>query len=264
VRLIVCSWNLFHGRTSPEGSTLHLEAAVRLIAAGEPDVVCLQELPVWAVGSLAGWSGMQAFGAVAMPPLGGPLARRLTERSPRRLRSGLTGQANAILVSRRLRVTEIESIVLNPRPVRRREARRQGLPTAVRRAWARNRRVSQLLRVGAGDETATVVNCHLTACGDSRPAGVELLRAVGRAEAWRRPHEPIVLCGDFNLTPASSKELRSLAEHGFSPPLPRIDQILVRGLVFERAPEAWPDERRRHDGLLLSDHAPLEAELTTA
>ncbi len=264
MRLIVRSWNLFHGRTSPEGSTLHLEAAVRLIAAGEPDVVCLQEVPVWALRSLAGWSGMQAVGAVTMPPLGGPLARRLTERQPRRLRSGLTGQANAVLVARRLQVTEIDSIVLNPRPVRRREAVRQGLPAAVRRAWARNRRVAQLLRVGAGDGTATVVNLHLTACGDSRPAGVELLRAVGRAEAWRRPHEPIVLCGDLNLTPASSKELRSLAEHGFSPPLPGIDQILVRSFVLGRGPETWPEERRRHEGVLLSDHAPLEAEMMTA
>jgi hypothetical protein len=63
-----------------------------------------------------------------------------------------------------------------------------------------------------------------------------------------------VLCGDFNVV-----------EHvvpDFSPPLPGgIDQILVRGTQIERGPVRWPKERRRIDGRLLSDHAPVEAVL---
>jgi endonuclease/exonuclease/phosphatase family metal-dependent hydrolase len=48
----------------------------------------------------------------------------------------------------------------------------------------------------------------------------------------------------------------------FSPPLSGgIDQILVRGAGFARAPHRWPKERRRVDGRLLSDHAPVEAVL---
>jgi endonuclease/exonuclease/phosphatase family metal-dependent hydrolase len=36
-----------------------------------------------------------------------------------------------------------------------------------------------------------------------------------------------------------------------------IDQILVRGLP-STSPVRWPDDRRRVDGRLLSDHAPVE------
>ncbi|MDX6465015.1 MAG: hypothetical protein QOI27_55, partial [Gaiellaceae bacterium] len=44
----------------------------------------------------------------------------------------------------------------------------------------------------------------------------------------------------------------------FSEPLPgSIDQILVRGLP-STPPVAWPEERRRAGGRLLSDHAPVE------
>ena len=46
---------------------------------------------------------------------------------------------------------------------------------------------------------------------------------------------------------------------GFSEPIDGIDQALVRGLEFERGPEAWPEARRRVGGELLSDHAPVEA-----
>jgi endonuclease/exonuclease/phosphatase family metal-dependent hydrolase len=35
----------------------------------------------------------------------------------------------------------------------------------------------------------------------------------------------------------------------------------VRGLELESPPQAWPLERRRVKGALLSDHAPVEAEV---
>jgi endonuclease/exonuclease/phosphatase family metal-dependent hydrolase len=261
MRLLVRTWNLFHGRTVPETGRTELEAMVRLAADGSPDVVCLQEVPVWALRELAHWSGMTAFGAVAMPALGGPLARRVTELDPRRLRSALTGQANALLVARRLSARGHETLPLNPWGFRRREAARLGLPFPIRLAWARNRRVAQVLRVEEGDASTVLVNLHLTASPDSRPADAELLRAATYAEGYARPAEPIILAGDLNLTATSSWALRELGSWGFSAPGGGIDHVLVRGWTLARGPRPWPAERRRLGDLLLSDHAPVEAEM---
>ena len=46
---------------------------VRLAAGDDPDVVCLQEVPAWALGRLERWSGMTAVAALAAPPRLGPL-----------------------------------------------------------------------------------------------------------------------------------------------------------------------------------------------
>jgi endonuclease/exonuclease/phosphatase family metal-dependent hydrolase len=264
MRLLVRSWNIFHGRTVPETDATDAEAAVRLVSNGEPDVVCLQEVPVWALPELESWSSMAARGAATMRPLGGRFARRLTELDPRRLRSALTGQANAVLVSRKLAVGAAEALILNPRSFRRREARRERLPLGARLEWGRNRRVGQFVRVVAADKTAIVVNLHLSGHSDSRLAERELARAVTFAEGLAGPEEPILLCGDLNLTPSSSAALRTIEAWGFTAPLRGIDQIVARGLSFARGPEAWDDERRRVEGRLLSDHAPLEAEMIDA
>ena len=59
------------------------------------------------------------------------------------------------------------------------------------------------------------------------------------------------------MTPVESRTLAGLAEWGFSEPGPGIDHVLVRGDAPSPL-EAWPLERRRHDGRVLSDHAPVE------
>lgn len=260
MRLVVRTWNVFHGRTVPEGGSLHVEEAVRRAVEGSPDVVCLQELPVWALARLEEWSGLRALCAVTMPPLAGPFARRITAADPRRLRSAVTGQANAVLVARRLGVPDGQRrAVLNPRAVRSREGRRLALPAHVRHGWGRNRRVAQLVRVTDGGVGALVVNLHLTSSADSRPAEAELARALVHAGELARPGEPLLLCGDLNLTPAGSAALAALPEAGFTAPLPGIDQILARGLTAVEGPAPWPAERRRLGGALLSDHAPVEA-----
>jgi endonuclease/exonuclease/phosphatase family metal-dependent hydrolase len=259
VRLLIRTWNLFHGRTFPETQSLHLEEMVRLACADRPDVLCLQEVPVWALARLEEWSGARVFDAVAMPALGGPLARPLTELDPRRLRSGLSGQANAVLVSRRHSVTQATKLPLNPRSFRRRVG--AALPRHIRLAWGRNRRVAQFVRIAAEGGTAVVVNLHLTASRDSRPADAELLRAATFAEGFARPDEPIVLCGDLNLTRPSSLTLPELERWGFSAAGPGIDHILVRGLELGRGPERLPPGRRRVGDVLLSDHAPVEVEM---
>jgi endonuclease/exonuclease/phosphatase family metal-dependent hydrolase len=264
MKLLVRTWNLFHGRTFPESEATHLGEMVALAARDDPDVVCLQEVPIWALPELEGWSGMTAVGVVAMPEIGGRYARRITELDQRRLRSALTGQANAVLITRRLDVIGEESLALNTRDMRRRESKRLGLPIGMRLAWARNRRVAQLLRLTAGGGSAIVVNLHLSSLADSRPVDAELLRLVTYADGFGRPDEPLVLAGDFNLTTASSVVLPELRSWGFSEGASGIDHVLARGLTVVRGPTTWPEERRRRGGLLLSDHAPVEAEMMSA
>ena len=253
------TWNLFHGRTVPEGDSLHLEEMVRRISAGMPDVVCLQEVPVWALQRLGVWSGLAVFGSVAMRALGGPAARRLTRLHPRGLRSALSGQANAILFARRLSPHEHLTLVLNPEWFRRSAGDRLGLTPGERSAWARNRRVAQLIRLEAGGGTLVIVNTHLTSPADSGAADAELARALALAQSFATPGEPIVLCGDLNLTAARSENLAALGKAGYSPACTGIDHIVVRGLELTRGPEPWDDAARRLGDVLLSDHAPLEA-----
>jgi endonuclease/exonuclease/phosphatase family metal-dependent hydrolase len=247
VSLLVRTWNLFHGRTSPPSDALYLEQMVRMAVEDDPDVVAFQEVPVWALDRLEAWSGMRAVSAVAMVPLAGPLARKLTGRNPRRFRSLLTGQANSLLLSRGLDVVgRPRTIRLNPGPFRSAEARARRLSLRERLDWAWNRRVCQAVHVRDRKRVIVVANLHATK--DHVLAGAEVDRL---ALLWP-PEAPTILCGDFNA--------RGHALPGFSEPLDGIDQILVRGLEYERAPTRWPVEQRRiQGGAVLSDHAPVEA-----
>lgn len=206
---------------------MHVEQMVRLVTADVPSVVCLQEVPVWALGRLERWSGMQARWQVTRPALLGPFARAFQQLDPARVRSPFTGQANALLADRRLEIAEHGAQRLN----------------AGLRA---ERRLCQLVRLRAGDRDVVVVNLHAT--NRSARARQELLqveRLVGRPG-------PAVVCGDFNV--------RATGLAGFSTPLPGIDQVLVRELELVEWPVTWPDDRRRvAAGVLLSDHAPVEA-----
>jgi endonuclease/exonuclease/phosphatase family metal-dependent hydrolase len=99
VPLVIRTWNLFHGNTSPPGRRAQLRQMVELVSRDRPDVVCLQELPVWALARLEGWSGMRAVGAVARKPLLPVGARALTAVHHGLLRSAVTGEADAILTA---------------------------------------------------------------------------------------------------------------------------------------------------------------------
>jgi endonuclease/exonuclease/phosphatase family metal-dependent hydrolase len=270
VPLLVRTWNLFHGNTVPPGRTDRLEEMVRLASADRPDVLCLQEVPPWALELLDGWSGMIAVGEVAARPRLGPLpstrgvGRTLTRLHHGLLRSAFAGQANAILVAPPLRVLEHERIVLNTRDFRDAQARWLRLPALAQLAWARERRVCHAVRLLRPDRsTLLIANLHATSYRpDPRLADAELLRAATFADALARPDELLVLAGDFNVRAERSQTLGELTGQawGFSAPGPRIDHVLVRG-----APAApvrvWPEERRRVGGVLLSDHAPVEVEI---
>jgi endonuclease/exonuclease/phosphatase family metal-dependent hydrolase len=97
VPLRVRTWNLFHGNSSPPGRGAYLREMIELVTCDRPDVVCLQELPVWALPRLEGWSGMHAVGAVARRPLLPLAARAVTAVHHGLLRSAVTGEADAIL-----------------------------------------------------------------------------------------------------------------------------------------------------------------------
>jgi len=98
--LVIRTWNLFHGNTDPPGRRAYLRQMIELVTRDRPDVVCLQELPVWSLARLAAWSGMHAVGAVARRPLLRCGARQLTNLNNGLLRSALTGEADAILTGR--------------------------------------------------------------------------------------------------------------------------------------------------------------------
>jgi len=237
VGLVIRTWNLYHGRTHPKTGRTFLERMVRLVSLDAPDVVALQEVPLWALGRLERWSGMQAIWSVTVPGFLGPIARFVTDIDPVRVRFTAAGQANATLLSHRFDVGEDRTLVLNPE-VKRLEWLRGG----------RQRRVCQAVEVELDGRQMTVANLHAT--NNASIARVE----AGLAADFVRDAETCILCGDFNVP--------AFAIPDFSPPIQGIDQILVRGLDFEELPNAWPPERRRVGESLLSDHAPVEAEVT--
>jgi len=229
--LVVRTWNVFHGNTVPPQRRAYLRAMVELISADGPAVVCLQELPLWALPFLAAWSGMQAASAVTRGPRvrSVALGRWVTTINHGVLRSAVSGQANAILAAPQVEVDAERTLVVS----------RSG-----------ERRVCHSLRL---DRRIAVVNFHVS----GGAVADEQLRAVADfAEA--NDAGATILGGDANLRPEEDGAYRLLRERGYSESLPgSIDQILVRGLPLS-PPFAWPEERRRVDGRLLSDHAPVE------
>jgi endonuclease/exonuclease/phosphatase family metal-dependent hydrolase len=264
-RLLVRTWNLFHGNTQPPGRRAFLEEIVRLASADEPHVVCLQEVPVWATDRLIDWTEMTAVTDVARrAPLGAELGRTITALHSGLFRSTFNGQANAVLLRPELSVLDHRRVALNPFKFRRAQAGKLGLGFAARVGWAKERRICQALRVRSGRETFVVGNLHATHYPpDLRLADAELLRAAVFLDGFALPDEPIVLCGDFNVSVQTSKTLAELMrpEWGFEGPTPvGVDHVLVRGPAAE-IPHRWPPERRLREGKLLSDHAPVEREV---
>jgi Endonuclease/Exonuclease/phosphatase family len=242
---------------------------VRLASSDRPDILCLQELPVWALPRLPDWSGMKAFGDVAQPARFGPLpipaelGHQLSSLHNGLLRSAFSGQANAILLSPDAELLAHEQLVLNSREFRDKEARRLRLGLIARLGWAKERRIVQAVRARFHDGTTVLVaNLHATSYpADQRLADAELLRAATFADGVAEPGDVVVLAGDFNVPPSRSATQAELTdgEWGFAAAsVDGIDRILVRGVELDDAVR-WPPERRRLDGRLLSDHTPVEA-----
>lgn len=225
VALLVRTWNVFHGNAHPPTRHSYLREMITLATADDPDVVCLQEVPVWALEHLQAWSGMQLFPAVARHGLWpARLAGWLTRLDNGRFRSAVAGQANAVLVAGRHGAS--------------------GLGVEQVNEQGRERRVCQAVRL----EPATViVNTHLSSAGSAQL--VELERVLEFAERHAAAGERLVLAGDLNLVAPQLV--------GYSRPGPGIDHVLVRK-ADPGVPEVWPEERRRQNDVVLSDHPPVE------
>jgi endonuclease/exonuclease/phosphatase family metal-dependent hydrolase len=225
--MVVRTWNLFHGNTVPPGRRAFLREMVELITADRPGVVCLQEIPLWALPHLASWSGMQAVSAVARESRVGSarLGGLLTDLHHGLLRSALTGEADAILVAPHFEVSHERELIVSTDGIR---------------------RLMHGLRLDGG---VFVANFHTT--GDDQ---FRMVADIVQSQAG----EEAIVAGDANLRPGGGKTYGLLRRRGFSEPLAgSIDQILVRG-VPSTPPVAWPEERRRVGGRVLSDHAPVE------
>ena len=262
--MLIRSWNLFHGNTVPPQRAAFLDEMLRLATADDPDVLLLQEVPAWALGRFTA-GDVAARPALGPLPITAELGRRLTEPNHGLLRSAFSGQGNAIQVSSRLRVLAHETLTLNPRRFRAAQAGALSLGPVARLGWGTHRRIVQALRLAEpGGRTYLVANLHCTSYpADERLADAEVLRAAWFAVSTAAPEDVVVLGGDFNVRAARSRTLTDLtsAEWGFSEPGPGIDHILVRNGTASPI-RRWPDDQRKHGASLLSDHAPVEIDVT--
>jgi endonuclease/exonuclease/phosphatase family metal-dependent hydrolase len=242
--VLVRTWNLFHGNTVPPGRRAYLREMIELVSADRPDVVCLQEVPAWALGRLGVWAGMNEAPALArrsslgVLPVPSGFGRALTAPHRGVIRSAFGGQGIAILAAPAHRMVARAAMRVNPN------------------ARGAEPRVAQRVELALADgRRAVVANVHCT----NHPARAEpeLERTIAWAES-AAGDDLLVVAGDFNTLPEVSPALRAL--RGYSAPLPaRIDQILVRGA--QSTTRIWPDEDRAYGGRLLSDHAPIESEI---
>jgi len=228
VPLLVRTWNLFHGNASPPLRRSYLREMVELACADRPDVLCLQEIPVWAIGRIGAWGRMREYSAVARRGLHtARLAGWATRLHNGLLRSAIAGQANAILVGPGRDAEDLGSERLTGR--------------------GHEQRVCQAIRL---DGRIVVANMHLSSAGEEQRH--ELARARAFAESHARPGETVVLAGDLNV--------REPGLDDYSAPGPGIDHILVRGVAVGPL-VVWSEERRMQNGLVLSDHPPVELRL---
>ena len=226
--ILIRSWNVFHGNSVPPTRFGHLREMIRLVTLDRPGVLLLQELPVWALARLEEWSGMTAHSCVARPPHSPPaIAAWLTRRHNGLFRSRLAGQAIATLVDR-ARASEDLGCCQVSDP-------------------GRERRVVQAVRV---DGLAVVANTHLSQTRvplEQRLAELERVRAF--VDEVADGDEPRVIGGDLNII---RPELP-----GFEGAGDGIDHLLAARL--QAGPlVVWPESRRVQNGVVLSDHAPVE------
>src|SRR5581483_2209132 len=262
--MLVRSWNVFHGNTFPPGRRAYLPEMIQLISADRPAVVCLQEVPAWALHLVGEWAGMKALGDRTRR--GKPFGRHVTKLNAGVFRSSFGGQANVILLPQDVTVREHKMITLNTNPFSEEEGRKLGLDPGDIRWWQRERRICQVVKLERPDRRRLLVaNVHATAHPrDRRLADSELRRAANFVDRQSEVEEAVIFAGDFNITQAQSQTIAALLgappESRWSGGGPHIDHVLVRGAKAS-AVRVWTDDERRYAGKLLSDHAPVEVEV---
>jgi endonuclease/exonuclease/phosphatase family metal-dependent hydrolase len=171
--------------------------------------------------------------------------RRLADFNPDLIASN-EGGSNQLLVRPPGRIREVRRLTLTRLPERR------------RMLYAR-------LELDAR-RSVCVANLHSTA-HRPRVSSAEVEHAAEAAAAWAGD-DPVVLGGDFNLTPRQAPEVfeRLRERFGLAGPTSAdaIDHLLARGLDPVERPAPLPPGRREvsaPDGarIRLSDHAPVLA-----
>ncbi len=256
------TWNVFHGRDFPpdpalftlrswllgieERNATHVQVNrdlfsefARVLAGARWDVAMLQELPPrWSFRLAASCGADMQLTLTSRNWLGAlrrPIARRLPD-----LMGAWEGGANAILARGGLRSRlGAKEIVLRGPPERR------------------------LLTLARLDPGLVVGNLH--ASGPS-PLAAEDTRMAAEAIVGFAGDDPVILGGDFNVTPDESGIYAELERRfGLGPPTGphAIDHLLSRGLEIAHPPAAWPETAREvaagERAIRLSDHAPVEA-----
>jgi endonuclease/exonuclease/phosphatase family metal-dependent hydrolase len=262
--LLVRTWNIAHGRDVPPGPGYGharrklLEEMCAVMVEDQPDIVLLQEVPVWA-GSLLhehtrmGVTLAHAYGAhvpfVHVPlPLaaGAALGRAL----PDVIRTQFEGQGQALLYGPDLLLVSARRVQLNER------RRLRGEPRIAQLVRLRHRKLGVELAVG---------NVH----ADHRGAPEQLEKAGFVLERFARG-APMILGGDMNAG-TQSAGMRALVGRGWVEDGGEvgIDHLLVRGAELEWPATRWLPQRRdlRLNGFLplrLSDHDPVDAVVALA
>jgi endonuclease/exonuclease/phosphatase family metal-dependent hydrolase len=256
------TWNLFHGRDFPpdpalftwrswllgteERNATHVQVNRDLfrefagvLAAARWDVALLQELPPRWAHRLASACGADMQLTLTSRNWLRSVRRPIAQRRPD-LMGAWEGGANAILARNTLRSRlGAKEIALRGRP---------------------ERRIVTLARLDPG---LVVANIH--ASGPSPLAAEDTRMAAEAAVNWAG-EDPVILGGDFNVTPSESGVFDELARRfGLDRPTGphAIDHVLARGLEIVEPPAAWPEEAREVSAgdvaIRLSDHAPVEA-----
>lgn len=266
----VLTWNLHHGQDRPPNPALftwrsrllriserdatHVQVNrdlysefASILVAADWDVVLLQESPPRWAAALArdcdADSHLVLTARNSLPWLRSALARR----NPDLIRAN-EGGSNLTLVRHRA-IAERREVELRSSPLRRLRLQPE-------------RRTMSLTRADSG---LCVANLHASHDPVAWPEH-DLAVAAAAATDWAGD-APLILGGDFNLSPETSPHTFSRLEqdHGLRFPTPgdAIDHVLARGLTPRKAPARWPEEKRelRCDGLALrpSDHTPVEA-----
>jgi endonuclease/exonuclease/phosphatase family metal-dependent hydrolase len=256
--LLVRTWNIAHGRdVPPDADHGHLRRKLlgemaAVMIEDEPDLVLLQEVPVWAADVLRERTGMgvtlaASYGAhipfvhVPLPlAVGAAVGRAL----PDLVRTQVEGQAQALLYGPALLLVSARRVQLNER------TRLRGEPRIAQLARLRHRRAGREL---------VIANVH------ADPGGDEQLEKAGFVLERFARGAPMVLGGDLNAGTGSAG-VRSLVARGFVEDSGEvgIDHLLVRGFDVEWAATRWLPERRdyRRNGsrpVRLSDHDPVDA-----
>jgi endonuclease/exonuclease/phosphatase family metal-dependent hydrolase len=231
-RIVVLSWNIHRGYKAAEiGKSLE-----ELLNAHRPDLILLQEVPVYREGPFWEDAGVRrlldGYNLFYAPV---HRVRRPTTYYPF-AHSGL--------------------LTLSKAPFSRTAV--YPLPTVSRPKLGRNhavKRVAAYAEVETADGSLGVCNVHLENTAGPQGRALQVRHLLGKIGG--DIGLTMLLGGDFNtlLGPLETSK-RALAEHGFTDlfagsgarPLPRLDTFFVRGGRFERA------RRLRASG---SDHQPI-------